>query len=503
MTPLIRIFTAIILFVSSMFCTSAFAEKRVALVIGNSAYTEGQALKNPLNDATDIAASLKRLGFDVVLGLDLDYSGMRKTIGKFSGKLNDADVAMFYYAGHALQVNGINYLAPVDTKLEQESDLDFETVSLELIQRQMAKNAKTLLVFLDACRDNPLTRRFVRITRSSSTGNGLARPASSPEGEFIAFSTQPGNVALDGDGRNSPFTTALLNNIERPGLEISSLMTSVRKEVYDATKQQQLPWTNSALLGHFFFNTKIIENNSAKALKQFQLETAEWEKIKDSQSPENIRQFLSKFESGSYNAIANQALNLLLAKSTKVKLNIPRKKEVKTALLVDPEDSLRSQEKETGTVSPSRSLVRSIQQELSRIGCDAGNDDGIWGKKGRAALRKYAQFAKLQYSGLELEQELLVKLETHQSRICPLVCGVRFYQVENQCVLKKCTSGKRLSSKGLCYLPSIVKKKKPVSTKRKATRVSSKKKITRKRRVVKRKSSGRNCFKFNGALVCE
>ena len=270
MTPQLRILTGLFIFIFSIFCNSAFAEKRVALVIGNSSYAEAQPLKNPLNDATDIAGALKRLGFDVVLGLDLDYSGMRRTIGKFSGKLNDADVALFYYAGHALQVNGVNYLAPVDTALEQESDLDFETVSLELIQRQMTKNAKTLLVFLDACRDNPLTRRFVRITRSASTGNGLARPASSPEGEFIAFSTQPGNVALDGDGRNSPFTTALLNNIEKPGIEISSLMTSVRREVYDATKaatncrgQTPLCWVI------FILTPKIIRKVTLKRWNNF------------------------------------------------------------------------------------------------------------------------------------------------------------------------------------------------------------------------------------------
>ena len=472
MTPPIRILTGIFIFIFSMFCNSAFAEKRVALVIGNSTYAEAQALKNPLNDATDIAAALKRLGFDVVLGLDLDYSGMRKTIGKFSGKLNDADVALFYYAGHALQVNGTNYLAPVDTTLEQESDLDFETVSLELIQRQMTKNAKTLLVFLDACRDNPLTRRFVRITRTTSSGTGLARPASSPEGEFIAFSTQPGNVALDGEGRNSPFTTALLNNIEKPGLEISSLMTSVRKEVYDATKQQQLPWTNSALLGHFYFNAKKIENGNTKALERFQLESAEWEKIKDSKNPSSIQEFLTKFEGGSYDSIAKQTLKFLLSKTGDEKIQT-KKAEVKTALLTDPVANIRSQEKEIKTVSPSRVLVRSIQQQLSRVGCNAGKADGIWGKKGRAALRKYARLEKLKYSTLELEQKLLVRLETHQSRICPLA-------------------------------PNVVKKKKPVSKKRKATRVTSKKKITRKRRVIKRKSkNGRNCFKFNGALVCE
>ena len=232
----------------------AQAERRVALVIGNSAYQNVAPLKNPRNDATDIAETLKRLGFEVVEGFDLDSNGFRSKLRDFSSVADKADVALFYYAGHAMQVKGVNYLAPVDTALEREADLDFETIELDFILRQMERSASTILVFLDSCRDNPLTRRLVASSRSAGVGNGLARPQSSAQGLFIAFSTEPNKVALDGKGRNSPFTAALLKNIERPGIEISALMTDVRREVFDTTNKEQLPFTNSGLLGQFYFN---------------------------------------------------------------------------------------------------------------------------------------------------------------------------------------------------------------------------------------------------------
>ncbi|MEC9343635.1 MAG: caspase family protein, partial [Pseudomonadota bacterium] len=192
----------------------AFAAKRVAMVIGNSAYTHAPQLANPSNDASDMAAELRALGFVVVEGTDLTNRGMRDKIREFASELRGAEVGMLFYAGHGLQVNGRNYLAPVDAKLEFESDLDFETIPLEFIQRQMEREVKTLLLFLDACRDNPLTRSFKSASRSGGVGKGLAELKSAP-GTLIAFATDPNNVALDGKGRNSPFTTALLANIAR------------------------------------------------------------------------------------------------------------------------------------------------------------------------------------------------------------------------------------------------------------------------------------------------
>ena len=188
----------------------------MALVIGNSAYLNAAALANPANDASDIGEALKDTGFELILGLDLDKRGFDAKVREFSRLLPQAEAGVLFYAGHGLQVAGRNYLVPIDARLQTERDLDFETVSLEFILRQMEldREGKTNIVFLDACRDNPLARNLARSmgTRSASIGSGLAQ-VQTGVGTFIAYSTQPGNVALDGQGRNSPFTAALLDGL--------------------------------------------------------------------------------------------------------------------------------------------------------------------------------------------------------------------------------------------------------------------------------------------------
>src|SRR5215470_312039 len=197
----------------------AVAAKRVALVIGNGAYQEAGTLNNPVNDAADMAKALTQMGFDAVLGLDLDRRGFDEKLRAFSRSLDDADAAVLFYAGHGLQVSGRNYLVPVDARLKSERDLDFESIGLDFILRQMesGREGKTNIVFLDACRDNPLARNLARSmgTRSASVGRGLAE-VHTGVGTFIAYSTQPGNVALDGKGRNSPFAAALVRRVLEP-----------------------------------------------------------------------------------------------------------------------------------------------------------------------------------------------------------------------------------------------------------------------------------------------
>jgi hypothetical protein len=235
----------------------AWAQKRVALVIGNSAYVHASALPNPANDAGDVAAALKDLDFGVVLGLDLDKRAFDAKVREFSKALTDADTALFFYAGHGLQVAGRNHLVPVDAQLANERDLDFEAVSLDFVLKQMEleREGKTSIVFLDACRDNPLARNLARSmgTRSTSIGRGLAQ-VQTGVGTFIAYSTQPGNVALDGDGRNSPFTAALVKGVKAPGRNLTAVMIEVRKEVLSVTGGKQVPWDHSALTGDFYFH---------------------------------------------------------------------------------------------------------------------------------------------------------------------------------------------------------------------------------------------------------
>ena len=235
----------------------AAAQKRVALIVGNSAYAHAGPLANPANDAADMAAALKEVGIEVLLGLDLDKRAFDLKVRDFARALTGADSGIFFYAGHGLQVGGRNYLVPVDAQLQNERDLDFEAVALDFVLKQMEleRETKTNIVFLDACRDNPLGRNLARSmgTRSASVGRGLAQ-VQTGVGSFIAYSTQPGNVAIDGLGRNSPFTAALAKGVREPGRNLTAVMIDVRKQVLAVTSGKQVPWDHSALTGDFYFH---------------------------------------------------------------------------------------------------------------------------------------------------------------------------------------------------------------------------------------------------------
>lgn len=228
------------------------AEKRVALVIGNSAYRHASPLRNPANDARKITAALEQVGFKVTAGYDLDYAGMRATIGRFERELDDAGVALVYYSGHGIGVDGVNYLIPVDATLETKSQLQLETISADwLLNDVVNAEERVSIIMLDACRNNPFSRSFAARTRGA-VATGLAE-IQAKSGAYIAFATAPGNTASDGAGENSPFTNAVLRHITTPGLEIDRMMKAVRREVLQETGNGQLPWTSSALLGDFYF----------------------------------------------------------------------------------------------------------------------------------------------------------------------------------------------------------------------------------------------------------
>ena len=247
------IFAAAILLVVTSF--SVLAAGKVALVIGNGDYQNANKLPNPSNDATDMMSALQELGFTVIGGTNLDHQAMAAKIGDFEDASREADTTLFFYAGHGMQVDGRNFLVPIDAKLERPTSLQFETIDADVVLRSMAGPGKTAIALLDACRDNPLSRSFSRSlgkTRSTAVQQGLATPSVPGGGILIGFATAPGEVAADGDGHNSPFTAALLKNIKTPGLEIQQLMTRVKGEVYASTKETQEPWHNSSLRTEVF-----------------------------------------------------------------------------------------------------------------------------------------------------------------------------------------------------------------------------------------------------------
>jgi cyclophilin family peptidyl-prolyl cis-trans isomerase/uncharacterized caspase-like protein len=244
----IRIF--LILFILFLICPSALpaaTEQRTALVIGNSTYSSGP-LKNPVNDAMDMAAMLKRLGFKVILKTNVRFRDMDSAIREFGRNLSRSEVGLFYFAGHGIQVGGVNYLIPVSATIEKEEDVRYEAVDAGRVLSEMAHANNGLnIVILDACRNNPFARSF----RSES--RGLAIIGHVPKGAFISYATSPGDVAQDGEGRNSPYTKSLLRYMKQPGLPIESVFKKVRQTLDDETGGKQIPWESSSLKGDFYF----------------------------------------------------------------------------------------------------------------------------------------------------------------------------------------------------------------------------------------------------------
>jgi uncharacterized caspase-like protein len=235
----------------------AFADKRVALVIGNSAYQNVSPLSNPKSDALLMAGTLSRLGFVLVGGgaqIDLDKARFDAAVQNFGNQLIGADVALFYYAGHGIQVRGTNYLVPVTANPVRETDVDFQMVDVSLVLRQMeGAGTKLNLVILDACRNNPFGGRGLR-----SSDGGLAQ-IRAPEGTLLSYATQPGNVALDGDDGHSPYTRALVETMQKPGLDVFQTFNQVGLMVKRATGSSQQPWVSTSPIdGSFYFSASQV-----------------------------------------------------------------------------------------------------------------------------------------------------------------------------------------------------------------------------------------------------
>jgi uncharacterized caspase-like protein len=231
-------------------CEPAWAGKRVALIIGNSAYQNVPPLSNPINDGAMMAATLKGAGFDVVDSRhDLSAIETRRALRDFSDAAYDADIAVVYYAGHGMEVDGANYLIPVDAKLERDTDVFDEAFSLEriLIAAEPAKQLR--LVILDACRDNPFARLMKRTVASRAIGRGLAKIEPTSPNTLIAYSAKAGSTAADGDTRNSPFTIALAKHLTTPGLDVRRAFGFVRDDVLKATGNRQEPFVYGSLGG--------------------------------------------------------------------------------------------------------------------------------------------------------------------------------------------------------------------------------------------------------------
>jgi uncharacterized caspase-like protein len=261
---------AVLLLVAQSY--GALADKRVALVIGNSAYQNVPSLPNPINDATAIAELLRSAGFDVVDSrADLGIAVIRRAIREFADVARDADIAVVYYAGHGIEVDGTNYLIPVDAILQRDTDVEDEAISMDRLLRILEPVKRLRLIILDACRENPFTRSMKRTIASRAIGRGLAKVEVVNSDTLIAFSAKAGSTALDGDGKNSPFTTALLNHLATPGLDLRIAFGQVRDDVLKATANKQEPFVYGSLGGGTVSLVPAPVDLNAEARRDYEL----------------------------------------------------------------------------------------------------------------------------------------------------------------------------------------------------------------------------------------
>jgi len=276
------------------------ADKRVALVIGNSSYRNVASLPNPVNDASAMVETFKAARFDVVeLRRDVGIGDLRRAIGDFAGTAADADIAVVYFAGHGIEVDGTNYLIPVDAHLARDFDVEDETVSLDRVLRAVEPARRLRLVIVDACRVNPFLRTMKRSVASRSVGRGLGRVEPATANTLVAFAAKAGSTALDGDGANSPFTTALVRHILTPGLDVRLAFGRVRDDVLEATRQTQEPFVYGSLGGR---TVSLVEGGATAAGEA----ATAWAAVKDSTSAAVLGDFIRRYGDTIYATLARE-----------------------------------------------------------------------------------------------------------------------------------------------------------------------------------------------------
>ena len=378
----------------------AWSGQRVALVIGNAVYAHAPRLVNPLNDIADIGAALERLGFAVTRLENADYAALRRGLLEFTRAASASEIAVVFYAGHGIEVEQRNFLVPVDARLASDRDIEYEAVPLELVSRAVERARWLRVVILDACRENPFAASMQRAGATRSIGRGLARVE--PSGEtLVAYAAKEGTVASDGEGRNSPYSAALLKHLEEPGLEVGLMFRKVRDAVLAATGGVQEPFVYGSLSSKGVYLASAPASAAASAAgappsgsgggserltaEHLAAERLFWESVKDSANAANIQAYLDRFPVGTYAVLARNRLKQLDGSSEPV-VQPPAVAAPSPAAVPEPEAGEAS-------LDLARADRRSIQMGLASLGFDAGPADGLFGGKTRSALAAW-QVAK-------------------------------------------------------------------------------------------------------------
>ncbi len=382
------------------------ADKRVALVIGNGAYQSAVRLDNAVFDAKAVAASFRKLGFQVVDGYDLDIDQMRSKVSEFSAALSDSKSAVIYYAGHGVAVDDENYLIPTDIVLKSPTDLDLNAISVSLLLKQMKRDERVNIVILDACRDNPFAAALAKQkTRALVVERGLSPiDGDLARGTLIAFASDPKSSALDGSpGQHSPFTAAFLAHLDDPGVPIDTVMSRVRNDVWEKTGHHQLPWVNTSLIGEYELNPQPTSEAAADSAQpvatpsEFAADPRQaqenllWESAQHSNLSADYQAYLSAFPSGVFAQMAKNKIASMESARTPTPTPAPQ-----ALAMVEPsgpkDDAIKDN---ISTADTERALnlgaagEKEIQQRLSALDLYTGPKTGALDAGTRSALAEW------------------------------------------------------------------------------------------------------------------
>jgi hypothetical protein len=411
----------------------ARAEKRVALVIGNSAYQNASLLANPAKAANAIADLFRKAGFDVVeTKLDLGNLEFKRVARDFTVAARDADIAVVYFAGHGIEVNGTNYLLPVDAKLVSDFDVEDEALSLDRVMRAIEPARRLRLVILDACRDNPFVRTMQRSVSTRNVTGGLAKVEPVSTDTLVAFATRPGSTADDGAGDNSPFAAALVKNLAVPGRDVRIALGHVRDDVVRSTGNRQEPFVAGSLGGAV---VALVPDASKPAEPTRQISVLpnpqdtgpvadpqrDYELAERVGTKEAWDSFLAVHPSGFYASLARQQRDKLVPRAdpAPVAQPAPQVPQATQQIAALPAPDATPPEPKIDM----RAIARELQVQLKRVGCDPGAADGNWSAKSRDALDQFNQRAGMDLDTRGATVSALEVVKVQRGRICPLTCG--------------------------------------------------------------------------------
>ncbi|MCP4732624.1 MAG: caspase family protein, partial [Bosea sp.] len=472
-------------------------------------------LPNPVNDGNTIAATLNGAGFDVVENRhDLSAADTRRALRDFADRARDADIAVVYYAGHGIEVDGGNYLIPVDARLERDTDVYDEALSLDRVLLAVEPAKKLRLVILDACRDNPFAKNMKRTLASRAIGQGLAKIEPNSPNMLIAYSAKAGSTAADGDGQNSPFTSALSKHLTTPGLDVRRAFGYVRDDVLKTTNNRQEPFVYGSLGGDdvpLVPAPKVaapapVANPQADMRRDYELALQIGNKSA-------LNAFLTQYPDGFYASLARLQLEKVTAEETRVaatekarlaeqerarlaaegaqkaaqakaeadaraaeqaRLAAEKAKEVaqaqaaaaeqkrieaekaaadagaRVAALSPPVATSQPNPASLGAVAPQTDVTKSVQTELRRVGCLSGEADGNWNTASQRSLTLFNRYAKTSFDTRLASTDALDTIKTKTSRVCPLVCDHGFKAQGDSCVKIVCAEGSFLNDDNEC-----------------------------------------------------